>query len=303
MSNSPGSYEKLASRLAAIIVLLHQQEHITREQLAGMFQVSVRTVFRDLNRLSSIVEHIHGDSYRLSPGFRQSLQMNDINKLINNLGIPTLFSGQNPTFWTALLKDSGLPQLLIKPLAPEKITETSFSHNFSQLSLSINEHRYCSFLYKNRSRYIQPYRLVNVKNIWYLAAMEKENLKGFLLSGITWLKISDEKFIPEKSIEQCIDEEDDVWFSLNKFQVLLHVDASVAGYFLRRSVLPGQVITQHNKDGSLEVSCKIADERQLLPWVRYWLPNLKILSPKSLQSELKAQLAEALIRFTDTSNR
>lgn len=108
--------------------------------------------------------------------------------------------------------------------------------------------------------------------------MEQENLKGFLLSGLQWLELCDETFVPEARIEQCIDEEDDVWFSLNKFPVRLHVNASVAGYFLRRDVLRGRSSTRKTAT-LLEITCKIADERQLLPWVRYWLPNLTILSP------------------------
>lgn len=139
---------------------------------------------------------------------------------------------------------------------------------------------------------------MNVKNVWYLAAMEQENLKGFLLSCMEWLELCDETFVPEERIEQCIDEEDDVWFSLHKFPVRLHVNASVAGYFLRRAVLPGQVINTQNSDGSLEITCMIADERQLLPWVRYWLPNLIILSPESLHATLQAQLVDALTVFS-----
>jgi transcriptional regulator of NAD metabolism len=66
VGKATGAYEKLAHRLAETIILFHQQEQVTRQQLAETFNVSGRTVFRDLSRLSAIIEHISGDSYCLA---------------------------------------------------------------------------------------------------------------------------------------------------------------------------------------------------------------------------------------------
>lgn len=298
MGKTTGAYEKLAHRLAETIILFHQQEQVTRQQLAETFNVSGRTIFRDLRRLSAIIEHISGDSYCLAPQYYQALRTRDIRQLLDMAGVSPLFAGQKPAFWSTLLQTEGIPQFSIKYPAAEHESENALSRHFSQLRKAIAEHRKCNFFYKGKLRVVEPYRLVNVKNVWYLAAMEQENLKGFLLSGMKWLELYEETFVREGRIEQCIDEEDDVWFSLNKFPVRLHVNASVAGYFLRRGVLPGQVINTQNSDGSLEITCKIADERQLLPWVRYWLPNLTILSPESLHATLLTQLADALTVFS-----
>lgn len=298
MGKTTGAYEKLAHRLAETIILFHQQEQVTRQQLAETFNVSGRTIFRDLRRLSTIIEHINGDSYCLAPQYYQALRTRDIRQLLDMAGVSPLFAGQKPAFWSTLLQTEGIPQFSIKYPAAEHESESALSRHFSQLRKAIAENRKCNFFYKEKLRVVEPYRLVNVKNVWYLAAMEQENLKGFLLSGMKWLKLCEETFVREDRIEQCIDEEDDVWFSLNKFPVRLHVNASVAGYFLRRDVLPGQVINTQNSDGSLEITCKIADERQLLPWVRYWLPNLTILSPESLHASLLTQLADALTFFS-----
>ncbi|WP_312414319.1 transcriptional regulator [Pseudescherichia sp.] len=298
MGKTTGAYEKLAHRLAETIILFHQQEQVTRQQLAETFNVSGRTIFRDLRRLSAIIEHISGDSYCLAPQYYQALRTRDIRQLLDMAGVSPLFAGQKPAFWSTLLQTEGIPQFSIKYPAAEHESENALSRHFSQLRKAIAEHRKCNFFYKGKLRVVEPYRLVNVKNVWYLAAMEQENLKGFLLSGMKWLELCEETFVREGRIEQCIDEEDDVWFSLNKFPVRLHVNASVAGYFLRRGVLPSQVINTQNSDGSLEITCKIADERQLLPWVRYWLPNLTILSPESLHATLLTQLADALTVFS-----
>ncbi|MFU0883374.1 helix-turn-helix transcriptional regulator [Kluyvera cryocrescens] len=298
MGKVTGAYEKLAHRLAETIILFHQQEQVTRQQLVDTFNVSKRTVFRDLSRLSAIIEHINGDSYSLAPQYYQALRTREINQLLDIVGASPLFTGQNSTFWTSLLMTEGIPQFSIKHPAAERENGNILSRHFNKLRQAIAEHRKCKFFYKEKARVVEPYRMVNVKNVWYLAAMEQENLKGFLLSGIDWLELCDETFEWEDHIEQCIDEEDDVWFSLNKFTVHLHVNAAVAGYFLRRNVLPGQIINTQNSDGSLEITCKIADERQILPWIRYWLPNLTILAPESLHMTLQKQLADALTVFS-----
>lgn len=298
VSKAAGAYDKLAQRLAETLILFHQQDRITRSQLADKFSVSERTIFRDLSRLSPIVEHMGEGCYQLTPQYHQSLRTRDIQQLLDISGGASAFAGQNALFWTTLLRSDGIPQFTVKPLAAEHEIENATLYSFGLLQQAIAGQHCCSFVYKGKPRKVEPYRLVNVKNIWYLAAMEQENLKGFLLSSIKWLAVSKETFTPQTHIHQCIDEEDDVWFSLHKFPVLLRVSATVAAYFLRRNVLPGQVIEARNSDGSLDVTCRIADERQILPIVRYWLPHLRVLSPGSLQQTLNTQLQNALTQFS-----
>ncbi|HII3142855.1 TPA: helix-turn-helix transcriptional regulator [Citrobacter braakii] len=301
MSKTAGAYDRLAQRLAETLILFHQQGQVTRSQLADKFAVSERTIFRDLSRLSPIIEHQGGEYYHLAPQYYLSLRTRDIQQLLDIAGASSVFAGQNAVFWSTLLHTEGLPQFTVKPLAAEHQVESALSRSFGLLQQAITGQQCCTFVYKGKARRVEPYRLVNVKNLWYLAAMEQDNLKGFLLSGIRWLVVSKETFTPQMHIHQCIDEEDDVWFSLHKFPVRLHVSALVAGYFLRRSVLPGQAIETHHPDGSLDVTCRIADERQLLPIVRYWLPELRIISPESLHSVLVKQLEAALSAIKQNS--
>lgn len=294
MSRTTGAYDKLAQRLAETLILFHQQDQVTRSQLADKFKVSERTIFRDLSRLSPIIEHQGGEYYRLTPQYHQSLRSRDIQNLLDIAGASSIFAGQNAAFWSTLLHMEGLPQFTVKPLAAEHQVESSLSRSFGLLQQAITGQQCCAFVYKGKARRVEPYRLVNVKNLWYLAAMEQECLKGFLLSNIQWLTVSEDTFSPQAHIHQCIDEEDDAWFSLHKFPVRLHVSTVVAKYFLRRNILPRQIIETHNEDGSLEVTSYVANEQQILPIIRYWLPHLRVISPKFLHDKLENQLKEAL---------
>jgi predicted DNA-binding transcriptional regulator YafY len=72
------------------------------------------------------------------------------------------------------------------------------------------------------------------------------------------------------------------------------VAPEVAGYFKRRKLIANQVIEKELQDGSLLVSARVGHPNQILPIVRYWIPHLRILSPESLQTDLKADLVDYL---------
>ena len=77
---------------------------------------------------------------------------------------------------------------------------------------------------------------------------------------------------------------------VKKAEVVLKVTREVASYFKRRKLIANQVIEKELEDGGLIVSCKVAHPNQILPIVRYWLPQVRIISPEGLQADLEAQL-------------
>ena len=52
---------------------------------------------------------------------------------------------------------------------------------------------------------------------------------------------------------------------------------------LRRKLIGSQTIESELEDGGLIVSGKVAHPNQILPIVRYWLPNVRIISPEGLR--------------------
>ena len=75
--------EALSSRLTAIIIELHQSGTVERKLLAEKFHVTERTIYRDLNRLSPIVESAGNGVYRLSISARTELD-NAIPRMFEN---------------------------------------------------------------------------------------------------------------------------------------------------------------------------------------------------------------------------
>ncbi len=91
--------------------------------------------------------------------------------------------------------------------------------------------------------------------------------------------------------------EDGVWLSEEKQEIVMKVHRDIAGYFKRRKLIANQVIEKELEDGGLIVSAKVGHPNQVVPIIRYWIPNIRIISPESLQGQMEKELADYLSRI------
>ncbi len=143
---------------------------------------------------------------------------------------------------------------------------------------------------------VSPYKLINNKGVWYLAALDGEKLKSFSFSKIERLRLLDSSFSWSQKIDKQLAEEDGIWLSEEKQEIVLKIDREVASYFKRRRLIANQVIEKELEDGGLIVSAKVGHPNQILPIVRYWIPHIRIISPEVLQVEMECGLTEYLKR-------
>jgi predicted DNA-binding transcriptional regulator YafY len=163
------------------------------------------------------------------------------------VGVEDLFPQNSSRFLMALLDTLSQSSFLIRGHHYEKLKP--HDAQFQQLDKAIQDHRRCILTYADKRRTLEPYRLVNNKGIWYLAATDEGRLKSFSLSRISLLVVGDDSFEPRADIRQQIEDEDDVWFGEEKTEVLLSVAPQVAHYFKRRKLLPLQVIDKELENG------------------------------------------------------
>ena len=78
-------------------------------------------------------------------------------------------------------------------------------------------------------------------------------------------------------------EEDGIWLSGEKQEVVLKISREVAGYFKRCRLIANQVIEKELEDGGLIVSAKVGHANQVLPHIR-------VISPEGLQGEMEHEL-------------
>lgn len=289
--------EKLAQRLSHLLAQLHQGDTIDKHQLANDFQVDVRTIERDLGeRLRGIVERNAEGRWQLTPTARSTIPARHLHDYAELAGTQQLFPDTSLRFLLEQLQTPGSQRALrVQPVPTEDLRGQS--PVFTQLEAAIQLRHECQFTYKAKARQAQPYRLIHKNGVWYLAAIENGRLKNFSLALIESLQVdASSHFTADPAHHDYINQKDDVWFTPETTEVLLRVAPEVAHYFVRRNLLPRQQQRSYS-DGSLLVTTHINHPQQLLPLVRYWLPNVRIVQPAEWHEALLDTLRQALARW------
>lgn len=292
------NHDTLVYRLAQILVKLNQGESLDPEALAAEFGVNIRTIQRDLNERFGYLPITKADGrYRLDPTFLGKLSTRDIERFASLAGVRGLFPSFSDDFLRDIFDSQIQSALMVKGHHYEDLSGKEAQ--FRELERAIVGHRKVGFRYakgENAKSYrsLEPYKLVNLKGIWYLAARDEGKLKTFAFTRIDGLLVSEETFEPDPSVHETLAAEDGIWFTEDRTEIVLKISKEVAGYFKRRKLIANQVIQMELGDGGLIVSAVVGHPNQVVPVVRYWIPHIRIISPDGLQAEMEKGLAEYL---------
>lgn len=290
-------HERLSNRLAQLLSRLYQGEHLQVADLALEFGVTPRTLQRDLARIGHIlpIRRING-AYQLAPDVPRPQALRELQRFADVSGLQGLYPRIDSHLVQELTKGPNASALHVHGPQYEDIGPRA--RLFDQIEQAVKRRQRISFIYTKTDGHktvdVAPYQFINHSGIWYLAAVDGHRLKAYSLTKISRLLISPQTFERQLSIEQQLREEDGIWLNRQKTDVLLHIAAPAADYFRRRKLIAGQRIDRELPDGGLIVACRVAHPNQVLPLVRYWLPNARILSPGHLQAELEQSLRQYL---------
>ena len=280
------NHDKIATRLAIILTKLNASERFSVEDLVEEFGVTKRTVQRDLNeRLSYLPIKKEHNQYYLESYYLGKLNFDDIKSFASLSGIKELYPSLQESFLKNILDSTVNQAYLVKGHNYEDLSDKT--DEFKVIETAINECKRVEFGYKDKGRVVNPYKLLNIKGIWYLAGVENNTLKTFTISKIRDLIATQKSYTINKEIVENIKNEDTAWYGSEQIDVVLKVDSSVAEYFKRRKILANQMIVKELDDGGVLVSTKIAFDEEILKIVRYWIPNVTIISPVRLQEKLQ----------------
>lgn len=289
-------HDKIATRLALILQKLIASERFTIEELCEEFAVNKRTIQRDINeRLSFLPINKENGYYFAEPFTFGNLSFKDIQAFATLCGIKSLYPALTDSFIVDILNAKTNQAYLIKSFDHENLVTKHKS--FETLSAWILKHQQIKCTYKDKQRVLNPYKLVNINGIWYLAADENGKLKTFTFSKMTNLKFLDTNFLENPAFVELLKKNEVTWFSNNTLEVTLQINSNVAEYFFRRALLPNQKIIEYN-DEYLILSTKVSYEDELFSIVKYWIPHIKILQPLDLQAKFESLLRNYLINNT-----
>jgi len=288
---------------------MNDGEALSVKEMAEEFNVSTRTIQRDLNeRLTSFPIYKDGRKWRMSDGFKlekttsieNAIVLDIINKMTEGIG--SKFNAKAKVILSKLKNESFNPIYT-------KLNIEDISDYFSEIQIlesAIKNKKLIScrydFIDYKYDITVKPLRILNFEGFWYLLALDSRNdeLKKYYLKGIESLKLVSDTFeIPTKldnTIDELLDQSISLWFDADTepFEVKIYMSKEAAKYFKRRPISKTQIIESVYEDGSIDVVVKITDEMEIKPLVKYWVPHLRVIEPQWIQDMIDKDLKDYL---------
>ena len=214
-----------ASRLLSILMVLQARGRVTAEVLAAEFEVSVRTIYRDIEELSAADVPVYADrgpngGFQLLDGYRTKLTG------LSPAEAETLFLAglPGPAAELGLAELLTTAQLKLTAALPERVRATAnrvaarFHLDPVGWFRSADEARLLPAIaqavwnetcldvrYRGRTgsvvRKLQPLGLVLKAGIWYLVARVGDQLRTYRISNILEMSATDERFARPKDFD------------------------------------------------------------------------------------------------------
>ncbi len=149
-------------------------------------------------------------------------------------------------------------------------------------------------------RIVSPQRLVYYRENWYLDSWchERRDLRTLALERIRTLKLLDApaRDIPDKQLDAHYGASYGIFGGPPAQTAILRFTPERARWVAEERWHPDQQGT-FNRDGSYELALPFSDSRELILDILRYGPDVEVLAPGSLRSEVKTRLQAALKKY------
>jgi predicted DNA-binding transcriptional regulator YafY len=207
-----------ASRLLSILILLQMRGRLSAEALAGEFEVSVRTIYRDVDQLSAAGVPIYAErgragGFQLLDGYRtkltgftpqeaDALLLSGAGAAAQDLGLGADLAAAQLKLLASLPPDSGASAERVSArfhLDPVNwYTRADVSETLKPLAAAVWNERRVRVRYESWKdvveRTLDPLGLVLKGGVWYLVANVKGAPRTYRVSNIRELHVLDVRF-------------------------------------------------------------------------------------------------------------
>jgi len=296
------NYDKALFRYTQIIAKLYGGAKLSNVELAKEFSVSTKTIQRDFAKLVLMFPIFQDKKlWQLEKNFefKENISIEDDITL-------KLLSQTSKSFDDSFSKraDKLLSRIDDNINSPiyTKIELEDISNKlpeFSKIEKAINSNHKIEITYTvddySYETIINPYKIVNFEGFWYLIAKRKGNLRRYYLQNIFDVEILEEKFRKSKKIEELISNAVNIWFDeTDSFEIELLIDKSISKYFMRKPISKSQRLKEFDENKNMIVTLDITNEKEIIPIVKYWLPNIKVLKPIGLHEKIQEDVQKFL---------
>lgn len=208
-------------RLVALLMVLLEHERISATKLAEMFEVTTRTIYRDIDTLElagvPIITYtgVNGGIAIMEPYKvdKQFFTSNDVTTLLSGLGNLSQTLSRKDVVGTLAKVKSLIPTKNIQAIefkANQIVIDTipwagnsNLQENLNKIKAALNENEVVEFMYSDRrgtfsQRQVEPYQLVLKENHWYLQGYctLKKDYRIFKLIRMSDFKVLETHFAP-----------------------------------------------------------------------------------------------------------
>lgn len=244
-------------RLIAILTSLLQTDRIPATRLAEMFEVSVRTIYRDIDDLGSAgIPIVTYTGVNGGVGILEQYKIDK--KLFTNQDITTLLTSLHSV--SGSISDATLNQTLekIKALIPAEqgraielssrrlyidlspwANNPTLSENLTRIQKALEGNVLVTFQYTSlkqisSERTVEPHQLVLKENNWYLRAFcrSRQDFRVFKLRRMRGIHLLSETFEPRDFSSEMSDFKD--WTHENKIVIDIVIDENLKDYMLEK---------------------------------------------------------------------
>ena len=294
-------YDTILTRLTIILSRLNDGEALSVKALAEEFSVSERTIQRDFNqRLISFPIYQDNKKWKMQDGFRleKSTSVEDavvldiMQKLMEGAG--NKFSAKANKLLSKIKNDSYNP--IYAKLDMEDIGDKLKEVQELELAITNKKQIKCRYDFEGCSKELdlKPLKIANYEGFWYLIALDSRNdiLKKYYLKNIKQITTLDETFESTAKLDRLLDNSISVWFDQNvePYRVVLNISKDVAKYLKRKPISKSQITESVYEDGSVDISVEITNDMEIIPFVKYWVPHIKVLEPDNIKESINDDL-------------
>ncbi|PIM92907.1 DNA-binding transcriptional regulator [Fusobacterium animalis] len=294
------------NRLFRILYYILEKEKVTANELADKFEVSVRTIYRDIDSISSVGVPIFttqgkGGGIKIDNEFILNKSLFDTNEKEQIIAALQGLEKTNEAYKSELItKLSAL--FKIKNSNWIEIDFTSWGSNntyqdlFNTLKIAIIDKNIISFSYisskaEKINRRVKPIRLLFKEQDWYLYAfcLLRNDFRYFKLPRMKDLEVLAINY--EDNFENAVLKKELKYENI--VNIKLKFDKSVA---FRVYDEFNEAIEEDEK-GNLYVEIKIPNNYKLYNYIFSFGSNVEILEPKEIRNQFKNMINEIAKKY------
>jgi predicted DNA-binding transcriptional regulator YafY len=156
---------------------------------------------------------------------------------------------------------------------------------------------YQNFTGRVSAHELHPYHLLAYHGNWYVLArqVEKDKIGTFALSRFRRIEATGQSFTrpADFNAETHTRQAFGITSGEEMIKVRLLFDPKLAVYITERQWHPTQEF-RTRQDGRVEMRLETTGRKELIRWVLSWMPDVKVLAPKSLRDRIAEKLRDGL---------